>query len=258
MFRSMIRCLLRNVSRDKAKMVRGEKIIVALDVNNIKEVEKLVDKLRLVVKIFKIGCELFTSCGMEAVDVVRRKGCKVFLDLKYHDIPNTVMRASRAATRQNIHMFTVHALGGLTMMKAAVEAAKEEVARIKTTPPLILGVTVLTSFDKKDMQSVGINGAVDEEVLRLVKLCEEAGLNGVVASPKEVQKIRKAVKGGFLIVTPGIRPSWSQEGDQKRVATPKETIDAGADYLVIGRPITAHEDPKAAAERIIKEIEVKI
>lgn len=238
--------------------MRGEKIIVALDVNNIEEVEKLVDKLRLVVKIFKIGSELFTSCGSEAIDVIRRKGCKAFLDLKYHDIPNAVMGASRAATRQNIHMFTVHALGGLAMMKRAVEATKEEAARLKTTPPLILGVTILTSFDKNDMQSVGINGSVDEEVLRLVKLCEKAGLNGVVASPKEAPKIRKVVKKDFLIVTPGVRPVWSREGDQKRVATPKEAIGSGADYLVIGRPITAHEDPKAAVERIIEEIEGKI
>lgn len=235
-------------------MARGEKIIIALDVNSIENLERLVDKLRPVVKIFKIGSELFTSCGVEAVDVVRRKGCKVFLDLKYHDIPNTVMKAAQAAAKQNIYMFTVHALGGLTMMEKAVEAAKEEAARLKTTPPLILGVTVLTSLDKKDMQSVGINGPVDEEVLRLVKLSEKAGLDGVVASAKEVAKIRKVVKKDFLIVTPGIRPSWSQKSDQKRVATPKEAIDMGADYLVIGRPITVQGDPQAAAERIIEEI----
>jgi len=235
-------------------MARGEKIIVALDVNSIDEVEKLVDQLRPVIKIFKIGSELFTSCGIQAVDVIRRKGCKTFLDLKYHDIPNTVMKAARAAAKQNIHMFTIHALGGLTMMEKAVKSARDEAGRLNMPPPLILGVTVLTSFDKKDMQSVGINGTVHEEVLRLVKLAEEAGLDGVVASPKEVSAIRKIVKEDFLIVTPGIRPSWCQKSDQKRVATPKEALDMGSDYLVIGRPITAQEDPKAAAEKIIKEI----
>ncbi len=235
-------------------MARGEKIIVALDVNSIEDLERLVDQLRPVVKIFKIGSELFTSCGVEAVDVVRRKGCKVFLDLKFHDIPNTIMKTARAATKQNIYMFTIHTMGGLTMMKKAVEAAKEEAARLKTQPPLILGVTILTSFDKGDMQSVGINRPVTEEVSRLVKLSEKAGLDGVVASAKEASKIRKIVKEDFLIVTPGIRPSWSQKLDQKRVATPKEAIDMGADYLVIGRPITAQDDPQAAAERIIKEM----
>ena len=235
-------------------MAKGEKIIVALDVNDLEKVERLVDQLRPVVKIFKIGSELFTSCGIQAIDVVRRKGCKVFLDLKFHDIPNTVMKASRAAAKQNIYMMTVHAMGGLTMMKKAVESAREEADRLQISPPLILGVTVLTSLDKKDMQSVGIDGAVDEEVLRLVKLSEKAGLDGVVASAKEVPKIRKVVKEDFLIVAPGIRPSWSQKKDQKRVVTSKEAIDMGADYLVIGRPIKAEDDPLTAAERIIEEI----
>ena len=235
-------------------MAKGDKIIVALDVNDLGEMENLVDRLRAVVKIFKIGAELFTSCGVQTVDIVRRKGGKVFLDLKYHDIPNIVMKASKAVAKQNIHMFTVHTMGGLEMMKAAVEAAKEEAERLEITPPIILGVTVLTSLNSKDIQTVGMDGTVNEQVLRLVKLAEKAGLNGVVASPKEVQEIRKHVKKDFLIVTPGIRPSWSQKRDQKRVATPKEAIDMGADYLVIGRPITAQEDPRDAAERIISEI----
>lgn len=235
-------------------MPKGEKIIVALDVNSIEEMEKLIDQLRPVIKIFKIGSALFTSCGTQAIDTARRKGCKVFLDLKYHDIPNTVMEASRAAARQNIHMLTVHAMGGLSMMKKAVESAGEEAARLNTPAPLILGITVLTSLDKKDMQSVGMNSSLAEEVLRLVELSEKAGLAGVVASAKELPEIKKIVKEDFLVVTPGIRPSWSRRDDQKRVATPKEAIDMGADYLVIGRPITAQEDPRAAAEKIIEEI----
>ncbi len=235
-------------------MARGEKIIVALDVNRLEKVEKLLDKLRPVVRIFKIGSELFTSCGIEAVDMVRRKGCRVFLDLKYHDIPNIVMKASIAAAKQGIHMFTIHALGGLSMLEKAAKAAREEAARLNNEPPLVLGVTVLTSLNKKDIQSVGISGSVEDEVLRLARLAEKAGLDGVVASAQEVPKIRKIVRPDFLIVTPGIRPSWAQKADQKRIATPKEALAMGSDYLVIGRPITGEEDPKAAAERILEEI----
>jgi len=235
-------------------MAKGEKIIVALDVNSIEEVEKLVDQLRPAIKIFKIGSELFTSCGIEAVDMVRRKGCRVFLDLKYHDIPNIVMKASAAAAKRGIHMFTIHTLGGFSMLEKAAKAAREEAARLNNEPPFILGVTVLTSLNKKDIQSVGIDGSVEDEVLRLVRLAEKAGLDGVVASAREVTKIRKIVKPDFLIVTPGIRPLWAQKADQKRVATPKEALDMGSDYLVIGRPIAAQEDPKAAAEKILEEI----
>ncbi|MEA3305259.1 MAG: orotidine-5'-phosphate decarboxylase [Candidatus Omnitrophota bacterium] len=237
-------------------MAKGDKIIVALDVNDLEEMENLIDKLRAVVKIFKIGSELFTSCGVRAVDIVRRKGGRVFLDLKYHDIPNTVAKASKAAAKQGIHMFTVHAMGGLEMMKASVKAAREEAERLGSVPPIILGITVLTSLNSKDIQAVGMDRTVNEQVIKLVKLAEKAGLDGVVASPKEAPEIRKHVRKDFLIVTPGIRPSWSMKRDQKRVAEPKEAIELGADYLVIGRPITAQEDPKAAAERIANEIYV--
>ncbi len=235
-------------------MAKGDRIIVALDVNNIEGSEKLVGELRSIVKIFKIGSELFTSCGIEAIDTVRRKGGKVFLDLKFHDIPNTVMKASRAITRQGIHMFTVHAMGGFDMMKGAKEASREEALRLKTPPPLVLGVTILTSMNAKDILSIGVEGSITDEVLRLAKLAEKAGLNGVIASPQEVEILRKNLGRDFLIVTPGVRPSWSEKNDQERVATPKEAIDKGADYLIIGRPITAAEDPKSAAEKIIREI----
>ena len=235
-------------------MARGDRIIAALDVNHIEEVERLVDQLRPVIKIFKIGSELFTACGIEAVDMVRRKGCRVFLDLKYHDIPNIVMKASRAAAKQNIHMFTLHTLGGLSMLEKAASAAREEASRLGNEHPIVLGVTVLTSLNKNDIHAVGISGSLKNEVLRLVTLAEKAGLDGVVASAQEVPKIRKIVKPNFLIVTPGIRPAWAQKADQKRVATPKEALDMGSDYLVVGRPITSQEDPKAAAEKILQEI----
>lgn len=235
-------------------MAKSDKIIVALDVNSMEETEKLIGELRSIVKIFKIGSELFISCGFQAVDMVRRKGGKVFLDLKFHDIPNTVVHASKAIARHGIHMFTVHAMGGFDMMKGAVEASREEASRLKTPPPLVLGVTVLTSMNAKDILSVGIDAAVTDEVLRLAKLAEKAGLSGVVASPREVALLRKNLKKDFLIVTPGVRPLWSRKNDQERAATPKEAVKSGADYLVIGRPITAAEDPKSAAEKIINEI----
>lgn len=235
-------------------MAKGERIIVAMDVNNIDELEKLVDKLRSVVKIFKIGNELFTSCGFQAIDVVRRKGGRVFLDLKFHDIPNTVMKASKAITRHGIHMFTVHTMGGLDMMRQAVEASREEAIRLKAPPPLVLGVTVLTSMTAQDMPLIGIEGTLTDEVLRLAKLAEKAGLSGIIASPRELPVLRKSLRKDFLIVTPGVRPLWSQKNDQGRVATPKEAMENGADYLVVGRPITAEEDPRSAADKIINEI----
>lgn len=235
-------------------MTKGGRIIAALDSSNIEEVEKLVGELRSVVKIFKIGSELFASCGFQAIDIVRRKGGKVFLDLKFHDIPNTVMRASKVITRHGIHMFTVHTMGGFDMMKGAVEASSEEAGRLKTPAPLVLGVTVLTSLSAKDISAIGVEGTVDDEVLRLAKLAEKAGLSGVVASPREVTLLRKNLSKDFLIVTPGVRPAWSQKNDQERIAVPKEAVKNGADYLVIGRPITAAEDPKSAVEKIISEI----
>lgn len=235
-------------------MAKDDRIIVALDVNNIREMEKLVDKLRSVVKIFKIGSELFTSCGFEAIEVIRRKGGRVFLDLKFHDIPNTVMSASRAISRHGVHMFTVHTLGGLDMMTQAVEASREEAGRLKTTPPLVLGVTILTSLSAKDMPLIGVQGSIKDEVVRLAKLAEKAGLSGVIASPQELPLLRKSLKKDFLIVTPGVRPLWAQKNDQERTSSPKEAIENGADYLVIGRPITAQDDPRSAAEKIISEI----
>ena len=236
-------------------MVRGEKIIVALDVSTPEEVRILIDKLRPVIKIFKVGSELFTSCGVEAIDIVRRKGCRAFLDLKFHDIPNTVKKAAKAATKRGVYMLTIHALGGLKMMREAVEGSREEAARLHVEAPILLGVTVLTSLDQTDLASIGVKGTVKNEVVRLAQLAQEAGLNGIVASPNEVSEIRARVKKDFIIVTPGVRPKWCLKSDQKRVATPKEALSRGSDYLVIGRPITASDDPREAAEKILEEIE---
>ncbi len=235
-------------------MARGDKIIVALDVSRMDEAERLVNILRPLIRIYKIGSELFTSCGVRAVDLVRRKGCKVFLDLKYHDIPNTVVRAVKAATARNVHMITLHTMGGLAMMRDVMKAAKEESARLSTPRPLVLGVTVLTSMNTKDLGTVGIKSTAEKEVMKLAALAEKAGLDGIIASPKEITAIRRRVKNNFLIVTPGIRPLGSQKKDQKRVATPRQALEDGADYLVIGRPITACHDPRACAEKILNEI----
>ena len=227
-----------------------DKIIIALDVNNIKEEERLLSILSPHIKIFKVGMGLFYSCGPKAIDVIKKYDREVFLDLKFHDIPNTVCSSSRAAARLGVFMFNVHAQGGSEMMKAAVEAAEEESQRLGIDRPRILGVTVLTSMDKDILQEVGVNKSPKEQVLHLARLARESGLDGVVASPQEITAVRKEIGEDFLIVTPGIRPEGVDAQDQKRTATPKEAFAKGADYIVIGRPITKAKDPAKALESI--------
>ncbi len=216
-----------------------EKIIVALDVGSIKEEERLLEILSPHVRIFKVGIELFYSCGPKSLDIIKKYDREIFLDLKFHDIPNTVKNAAKVAARLGVFMFNVHVSGGNDMMKAALEGAGEESERLGIDRPHILGVTVLTSIE-----------ATEEQVLSLAKLAKDAGLDGVVASPKEVSAIRKNIRKDFLIVTPGVRPEGSDKQDQKRTATPKKAISAGADYIVIGRPITKAKDPVKAIEGI--------
>ena len=230
-------------------MNKKDRLIVALDVPSLKEAEALVKTLSGSVHIFKIGKELFTSAGPEAVKMVHRHGAKVFLDLKFHDIPNTVAQALRAASNLNVFMVNVHCLGGRVMMQKAAEAVK---ASCKN-PPLLLGVTVLTSLAENDLKQVGIQKKIKDEVSALAKLAKKSGLDGVVASAQEIRLIRKACGKDFLIVTPGVRPAWAAVGDQKRIMTPREAIQAGSDFIVIGRPITQHSDPLAAARRILDE-----
>ena len=217
-----------------------EKIIIALDVNTIKDLGRLLDILSPHVSIFKVGMELFYSCGPKAIDIIKKYDKEIFLDLKFHDIPNTVKNSAKAVTRLGVFMFNVHASGGGDMMKAALEGAREESEKMGIDRPRILGVTVLTSME-----------ATQEQVLSLAKLAKEAGLDGVVASPEEAAVIRKELGKDFLIVTPGIRPKGSEKQDQKRTATPKAAIQAGADYIVIGRPVTKAKDPV----RVIKTID---
>lgn len=232
----------------------SDKLIVALDVEELKVARRLVDELSGVVKIFKIGSQLFTACGRSAVDMVRERGSEVFMDLKFHDIPSTVAKASRIVAKCEVFMFNLHSLGGKQMMKEAVESATKSAEEFGTRKPIILGVTVLTSMERGDLNSVGVMRSVRGEVLHLARMCKESGLDGVVSSPREIMHVRKAMGEDFLIITPGIRPSGAERNDQKRVMSPGEAISAGADYIVVGRPITEAEDPRRAAEEIIEEL----
>jgi len=232
----------------------SDKLIVALDFPDLAGAEKIVKKISPLVKIFKVGKELFTAAGPKAVEMIHSHKCRVFLDLKFHDIPNTVGSACEAAAKLGVFMLNVHALGGKTMMTSAVQAV-HKVAEGKRTPTKVLAVTVLTSLMDRDLKEVGISQKVKKEVPQLASLAKICGLDGVVASGQEISLVRKAAGKDFLIVTPGVRPVWAAHGDQKRIVTPKEAIASGADFIVVGRPITQHPQPIAAAEKILKEID---
>ncbi len=231
-----------------------EKLIVALDVSSLSEAEKLVKILSPVVKIFKVGKELFTSAGPAAIEMIHSHKTRVFLDLKFHDIPNTVGSACEAATRLRVFMLNVHALGGRNMMTQAVWSVHKTAEELKMDPPKILGVTVLTSLKEADLKEVGVKKKLNKEVEALAVLSKESGLDGVVASGQEIELIRKAAGKHFLIVTAGVRPTWAAHGDQKRIVTPREAVEKGADFIVVGRPITQHPNPMEAAEKILEEI----
>ena len=235
-------------------MTPKERLIVALDVDTKEKALCLVEKLQNEVKIFKIGSELFISCGPDIVAAVRSRGCGIFLDLKFHDIPNTVAKSAVAAVRLGVSMLNVHALGGYDMMKKAAESVVMEAKALKVAKPKIIAVTVLTSMDENSLKKVGVNDNMEKQVLRLAKLAKDAGLDGVVASPSEIKLIRKELGEDFIIVTPGVRPEWAAVNDQKRIATPKEAVLNGATYIVVGRPITEAPDPLEAARKIQKEI----
>ncbi len=231
-----------------------ERLIVALDVDNLKTAEALVERLSPAVKTYKIGAELFTVAGTEAVKMVQSRGGKVFLDLKYHDIPNTVARSSAAAVELGVFMFNLHAAGGREMMRRAVESVNEKVKATGIPRPLLVGVTVLTSVDDNSIRETGVVRTVKAQVAFLVVQALEAGLDGVVASGEEIGLVRRQAGEDFIIVVPGMRPKGVDTGDQKRIMTPGEAVSRGADYLVVGRPITTAPDPRLAAEAIIEEI----
>jgi len=232
-----------------------DRLIVALDVDTEAKALALINELKDEVRTFKIGFELFSSCGPSIVKKASAIGCRIFLDLKFHDIPNTVSKASVSATRLGVFMLNVHAMGGYDMMKKAADAVKAEAEALKIERPKVVAVTVLTSMDENELKKVGISDTMNSEVLRLAKLAQSAGLDGVVASVPEARLIRETLGRDFLIVTPGIRPAGSATGDQKRVATPQEAIAGGADYIVVGRPITEAKDPAEAAKKVLEEID---
>ncbi len=231
----------------------AEKIIIALDVATREEALALVDQIKDGL-VYKIGMELFTAEGPPLLEAIAGMGKKVFLDLKYHDIPNTVAGAVRSATRHGVFMLTLHASGGKDMMAKAAEAALAEAEKVGKAKPLLLGVTVLTSLKDRELQEVGCASAVGEQVLRLAGLAVSAGLDGIVCSPHEIESIRKEFGRNFLVVTPGIRPAWAAAQDQKRIMSPAEALRLGADFLVIGRPITASLSPPEALRRIVAEL----
>ena len=238
-------------------MEAKDRIVLALDVDTAEEALVLVNKLSQHVGVFKIGMQLYNGIGPDIINRVHDLGGKVFLDLKLHDIPNTVASAARVLTRLNTFLFNVHAAGGREMMKQAAQASREQAERLGAAAPLLLAVTVLTSISQKELaEDMFINGLkVEELVVKWALMAQESGLGGVVCSPQEIGPIRSACGPDFKIVTPGIRPLWSAANDQKRITTPRQALDQGADFMVIGRPIVQADDPVAAAQRIIEELE---
>lgn len=241
-------------------MTANEKLIIALDVETPAKALDLVRELHSVAGMFKVGSQLFTSAGPQIVRDIIALDSKVFLDLKFHDIPHQVAGASRAAAELGVSLFTIHASGGSEMMQRAVESVAAVAERNEGIRSKILAISVLTSIDANILSQIGVTSTPSEAVLRLVRLAESSGVDGVVASPQEIETIRRTVSNSeFLVVTPGIRPSpeetASTREDQKRVATPANAIAAGASYLVVGRPITGAQNPLNAAHEILAEIE---
>lgn len=232
-----------------------EKLIIALDVSDAKQALSIVDMLGDYAGVFKVGFELFVSSGPKVVEDIHKKGRKVFLDLKFHDIPNTVSKAAVAAARLGVYMFNVHTSGGVEMMKRCRDSVESVCIKESLPKPKIIGVTALTSLDNEILKNeLCVTHSVKTHVKHLASLAHKAGLDGVVASPHEISMIKQHCGKEFLVITPGIRPSWTPPDDQKRTATPKEAMRNGADYIVMGRGILKQEDPIKALELISLEI----
>ncbi|HWP93385.1 MAG TPA: orotidine-5'-phosphate decarboxylase [Thermodesulfobacteriota bacterium] len=230
-----------------------ERIILALDFPKFKEAKSWVERLKQKIKAFKVGPILFLNSGPEGIREFINIGVDIFLDLKFHDIPSTVEKASRQVVQHGIKMFTIHALGGLEMMKATVETVRDESQKLSKPRPLVLAVTVLTSQAEENLREIGINYGSQEEVIRLAALADKAGVDGLVASGKEVEILRKEFGDRFILVVPGVRLGLGIH-DQKRVVTPSEAVSLGADYLVIGRAITEAKEPEAVVDEIILSV----
>lgn len=232
----------------------NKRLIVALDVDTMDEIRQLVETLGDAVSHYKVGMQLFYSVGMECLTYLRERRKDVFLDLKMHDIPNTVAQGAASLTRLGVAMINVQASGGLAMMRAAAEKVTETASALNIPRPKLIAVTVLTSMDNTEWALLRNVASIPDQVVHLAKLAKEAGLDGVVASPQEAELIRKACGDDFAIVTPGVRPLGAALNDQSRVATPADALKAGAHYLVVGRPITKAQDPRAAALAILDEM----
>jgi orotidine-5'-phosphate decarboxylase len=244
-----------NLELVRSRLSVRERLIVALDLDNLEEVKQLVRLLVPEIGMFKVGKQLFTYAGPQAVRLIQELGGEIFLDLKFHDIPNTVAKAAIEATRLGVKMFNVHASGSLEMMRTTVRAVRRICRQEKRRQPIMLAVTVLTSLNQDDLKRLGVGGKVTDQVVRLALLTKEAGMDGVVASPHEVAEIRSACGRRFVIVTPGIRSVQAERNDQQRVMTPAGAIAAGVDYIVVGRPILEAQDPVAVARGIVAEMQ---
>jgi orotidine-5'-phosphate decarboxylase len=239
-------------------MKYNKKIILALDVSDFDNAMGIVNKFQSHIDVFKVGSELFTAVGPKIIEEINSMDKKVFLDLKYHDIPNTVSKTASVAAGFGVFMFNIHTLGGLEMMKQTADTLAELSLKKNVPRPRLLGVTILTSINQKALtDELGIGLRMKTQVKHLAGLALKAGLDGVVASPEDIESIRSHCGKGFLIVTPGIRPSWAPMDDQKRTMTPKEALNLGADYIVIGRAVLAQTNPISALKKIIEELKVK-
>lgn len=232
-----------------------EKLVLALDVETIEEAKELIDELNSYIGTFKVGLQLFCGYGLEIVNYMKEKNANFFLDVKLHDIPNTVEKASYNVIKNGANFFNVHATGGIEMMKAAKAGAYKAYEKYNTKKPIILAVTVLTSISDDILKNELSNKMGSEEfVIKLAKNAKEAGLDGVVASAKELKLIKKELGKDFIVLTPGIRPKWSSKDDQKRIVTPLDAIKDGSDFIVLGRAVTKSENKKEAMEKIYQEI----
>lgn len=235
---------------------KAKRLILALDVSEQEEAIELVRKLKDQVAYFKVGLQLFTAAGPTIIKKILQEGAEVFLDLKFHDIPNTVTQAAVEAGRLGVRMMTLHSLGGEVMMRQTRETLQEYSRQEGWTCPKLLAVTILTSIDPKALLSLGIDHALDQEVLQLAKSAQAAGMDGIVSSPRELRLLRQAGLEGLLFVTPGIRSAEAGADDQMRTMTASEALEEGADYLVVGRPITQSPDPVKAAQTLLREIHI--
>jgi orotidine-5'-phosphate decarboxylase len=232
----------------------NDKIIVPLDVSDLESALALVDKLESV-SFWKVGLELFTSVGPQILEILKSKQKRIFLDLKFHDIPNTVAGACRSASRYGVDLLTIHATAGRDALKAATEAAQKGAAQAGVQPPKLIAITLLTSISARQLAfDLKIPLELPEFALEMALMAKESGFDGAVCSPQEVAQLRQTCGDEFLLVCPGVRPTWADKGDQKRSLTPSQAILAGADYLVIGRPITAAAEPELAWKRISDEL----